>query len=193
MYKLKIKLQTGIIAAVLSSLLIWGMTSIASTEPPIKTKITEIEISQPPINLQYVNWIWERLKKEIGAPDDLLPPPIAIDWEVPIYARMGTQYPTKEFPDYRMQISIAPRTIDSEPDTMVLFGIGHELVHYLFIMRENNYEIKETYTVELMHHCNMEFQDYNRIVIDVIWNIYHMSKARMNDELVKSCSNHGGQ
>jgi len=158
-----------------------------------ETKITEIEISQPPINLQHVNWIWERLKKDIGAPDDLLPPPIVLDWEVPIYARMGTQYPTKEFPDYRMQISIAPRTIDSESDTMVLFGIGHELVHYLFIMRENDYEIREIYTVELRHHCNQEFQDYTRVVIDVIWNIYHMNKSIMNDEIVKSCSNHGGQ
>ena len=169
------------------------MPSLLIAEPLTETKIIEIEISQPPIDLQHVNWIWERLKKEIGAPNDLPPPPIVLDWEVPIYARMGTQYPSKEFPTYRMQISIAPRTIDTESDTMILFGIGHELVHYLFIMRENDYEIKEIYTVELMHHCNMEFQDYNRIVIDVIWNIYHMAKHRMNDEIVKSCSNHGGQ
>ena len=158
-----------------------------------ETKIIEIEISQPPIDLDDVNRIWVRLKREIAAPDDLPPPPIAIDWEVPSFAKMGIQYPIKEFPDNRMQISIAPRTIDSESDEMVLFGIGHELVHYLFIMRENGYKIQEIYKVELKHHCNIEFQDFTRIVIDEIWNMYHMSKVQMNNEIVRSCLNFGGQ
>lgn len=167
---------------------------ITSPELPVDNpKITEIEISQPPIDLVDVNRVWFRLKREMGAPVDLPPPPIAIDWEVPIIAKMGTQYPSKEFPEYRMQISIAPRTIDSESDEMILFGIGHELVHYLFIMRENDYKIQEIYKVELLHHCNMEFQDFTRIVIDEIWNIYHMNKNLMNNEIVKSCSNFGGQ
>ena len=159
----------------------------------VDSNITTIELLPPPIDLNDVNRIWKKLKKEIGAPDDLPAPIITLDWEVPIYARMGTQYPTEEFPNNRLQISIAPRTIDSEPDYMVLFGIGHEMVHYLFILRENGYKIQKLYVVELHHHCNPEFQDFTRVVIDEVWNIYHVNKNIMNDEIVKSCSNYSGQ
>ena len=64
--------------------------------------IKEIELTPPPVDMSDVNRIWHRLLKEIDAPNYLLPPPIVIDWEVPIYARMGFQYPTEEFPDNRI-------------------------------------------------------------------------------------------
>ena len=81
---------------------------------------------------------------------------------------------------------------------MVLFGIGHELIHYLFLERENRYkngvaQYEMVYINNRLHHCDFEFQEFNKIVIDEIWSMYHMNRNRMYDEIIKSCSNHPEQ
>lgn len=117
--------------------------------------ITGIESPAPPVDLDALNRIWARLKKETGAPADLPPPPLVLDWEVPASAKMGFQYPTEEFPDNRLRISIAPRTADMQPANMTLWGLGHELTHYLFILRENGFDPKrKTYREGPPQHCN---------------------------------------
>jgi len=161
-----------------------------------KQTIREIELTPPPINFDDINRIWTWLKKEVGAPEDLPPPLLVLDWEVPIRAKMGFQYPTKEYPENRLQISVAPRTIDMLSWYMVLFGIGHELTHYIILLRENDYDVgKKTYDDTLLHHCNPEFLQVTRNIAEEIWNIYHSDhdRARMYNEVIKACSRFPGQ
>ena len=143
------------------------------------TQLKGIELTQPPIDLEMVNRIWLILKKETGAADNVPYPPIVLDWEVPKTALMGTQYPTKEFPDNRLQISLAPRTLDQLDHQMLLFGIGHELTHYLFLLRENDWDPQKKYYVATrLHHCDPEFQRIMRVIVDIIWNTYHDDAMR---------------
>ena len=115
---------------------------------------------------------------------------------MPPFARMGFQYPTDKYPDYAMQISIAPRTIEQYSKEMVAWGIGHELVHYTFILRENHWaRSKLTFQDQLKHHCNPEFKMITRAIADEIWKIYHSDtqRAAMYDEVEKSCFNEPNQ
>ena len=155
-----------------------------------------IELTQPPIDLEMVHRIWLILKKETGASVDTPYPPIVLDWEVPKIAMMGTQYPTKEYPDNRLQISLAPRTLDLLDHQMLLFGIGHELTHYLFVLRENEWDpYKKYYVVKRLHNCDAEFQRIMRVIIDTIWNAYHDDAMhnRLANEPRRSCVEHPDQ
>ncbi len=155
-----------------------------------------IELTQPPIDLEMVHRVWLTLKKETGAKENIPYPPIVLDWEVPRIALMGTQYPTKEFPNNRLQISLAPRTLDTLDHQLLLFGIGHELTHYLFILRENEWDPhKQYYVVKRRHHCDAEFQRIMRVTIDLIWNTYHDDgmRSRLSNEPRRSCVEHPEQ
>ncbi len=182
----------NICKAVILSLLLVTSHAHAAESPQLKG----IELTQPPIDLEMVHRIWLILKKEIGARADTPYPPIVLDWEVPKIALMGTQYPTKEFPDNRLQISLAPRTLDQLDHQMLLFGIGHELTHYLFILRENEWDpSKKHYVVKRLHHCDAEFQRIMRLIIDTIWNTYHddAMRNRLASEPRRSCVEHPEQ
>ena len=155
-----------------------------------------IELTQPPIDLEMVHRIWVILKKETSASLNTPYPPIVLDWEVPRIAMMGMQYPTKEFPDNQLQISLAPRTLDMLDHQMLLFGIGHELTHYLFVLRENEWDLyKKYYVVKRLHHCDAEFQRIMRVITDVIWNAYHddAMRNRLANEPRRSCVEHPEQ
>jgi hypothetical protein len=158
--------------------------------------ISKIELTQPSIDYDVINRVWHYLKKRTNAPIDLPPPPIVLDWQVPKYARMGFQYPTKEFPNNLLQISIAPRTIDLESRDMVTWGLLHELTHYIFVLRENNWDTtRKVYTVTLKHHCNKEFMMITRELADRIWDVYHADtdKSKMYQEVIRSCGSHPDQ
>ena len=158
--------------------------------------ITSVEQTPPPIDFQSINRIWKWLTSEIGAPADFPPPPLALDWEVPLFAKMGFQYPTEEYPNTRLQISIAPRTIDMESPKMLLFGIGHELAHYLFLLRDNDYNLaKHVFAPGKPHHCDLAFMEITRGVADLIWSMHHDSPVRdaMYAEIDKSCQKYPGQ
>lgn len=157
----------------------------------------EIQNSNPPsLDADIMNRIWSRLKKETGAPDHILPPPIVLDWDVPATARMGFQYPDAQFPDIQLAIKIAPRTIDKmESEPMVQWSFGHELTHYLFLMRENGWKEQSIYKNQLRHHCNPEFLKVTGIVADVIWDVYHddTERNRMRAAADQACQNHPEQ
>lgn len=161
-----------------------------------QTAITGIELTAPPIDFGDVNRIWERLKKDVGAPMDFPPPPIVLDWEVPIIARMGFQYPSKDFPDSRLQISVAPRTLDMMEREIIVWALGHELAHYLFLLRENNYDLtKKVFTANRKHHCDPEYKKVTQGVADEMWNIYHSDVLRnkMYNEVMMACASHPEQ
>lgn len=160
--------------------------------PAFAAPLKPIENTPPPIDLEIMNRVWQYVKAQTGAPDDVVNPRILLDWEVPIIARMGTQYPTPEFPDNALQISVAPRTIDMLPPEMIQFGLGHEEVHYLFILKENDWDAgRRTFIVKRRHHCDPEFKAITRGIADLLWSVWHSDKlrAQMYDEVVKSCSN----
>ena len=149
-----------------------------------------IELTQPPIDFEMIHRIWVMLKKETGAPSTLPYPPIVLDWEVPKIALMGMQYPTKEEPGNRLQISLAPRTLDQMKDQEIMFGIGHELTHYLFLMRTNRWDYqKKAFEPGTPHHCDPEFQRIMRLIIAKIWDTYHddVMRNRLINEPRRSC------
>ena len=158
--------------------------------------ITQIEYSPPEIDFDVINRLWTFVKLQTQAPPDLPPPKLVLDWHVPAFARMGFQYPTKQYPDYEMQISIAPRTIEHYTKEMVTWGVGHELTHYAFILRENHWRYKQqTFSDQRKHHCDLEFKALTRAIADQIWLIYHSDtqRAAMYDEVEKSCFNEPNQ
>ena len=173
-------------------LLIWGL----NTPLWAGDAITGIEVTPPEIDFDVITRLWGFVKKTTHAPAALPPPPLVLDWHVPPFARMGFQYPTPQFPDNIMQISIAPRTIDSYSKEMVTWGVGHELVHYVFIMRENHWQNRRaTFADSFKHHCDLEFKAITRAIADEIWKIYHSDtqRAAMYDEVEKSCFNEPNQ
>ena len=153
------------------------------------------EMSQPSIDTYALGRVWDRLVREMNAPDHIKPPALVLDWHVPLMARMGFQYPNIEFPDSRMFVGVAPRTIDMTNPQMLVWGIGHEFTHFMFIMKENNFEYKDVYEDKTLHHCNPEFMRITRVLADEIWSIYHedTNRARMYDEVIKSCANQPNQ
>jgi hypothetical protein len=156
----------------------------------------QIEYTPPEIDYDVIARMWEFVKQSTQAPADLPPPRLVLDWHVPPFARMGFQYPTEKFPEYAMQISVAPRTIEQYSKEMVSWGIGHELVHYAFILRENHWRRSQTtFQDQLKHHCNPEFKQITRAIADEIWHIYHSDtqRAAMYDEVEKSCFNEPNQ
>ena len=156
----------------------------------------QIEYTPPEIDYDVINRMWDFVKHNTHAPRDLPPPRLVLDWHVPPFARMGFQYPTDKFPEYQMQISIAPRTIEQYSKEMVSWGVGHELVHYVFILRENHWRYGQaTFQDHLKHHCNPEFKQITRAIADEIWKIYHSDtqRAAMYDEVEKSCFNEPNQ
>lgn len=82
----------------------------------------QIEYTPPEIDYDVIGRLWDFVKTSTHAPADLPPPKLVLDWHVPPFARMGFQYPTEKFPEYAMQISIAPRTIEQYSKEMVTWG-----------------------------------------------------------------------
>jgi len=156
------------------------------------SQILVIENPPPPIDLTLVNRLWEYAKKEMGAPNNIAPPKITLDWNVPKYARMGTQFPTIEIPDMPIQISIAPRTIDSEDRLIVIWGLGHEITHYLFALQENGWDLTlKVFSIKRRHHCDPEFKRITRGMAQELWNVYHSDdiRGKMFEEVIRSCAN----
>lgn len=150
----------------------------------------------PPIDIGMVTRIWNYVKKETSAPDNLPTPSIVMDWEVPPIAKMGFQFPTEEYPKNVSQISIAPRTVDMWPQDMISWGIGHEITHYVFLMRENDWNTeKKIFVNKLKHHCNKEFIKITKGIADLIYSTYHsdIDRRKMYDEVMMSCRIHPEQ
>lgn len=159
-------------------------------ETPQPDDITSIENPSPPFDFDVINRLWHYIKKSTNAPATLPPPPITLDWNVPIIVAMGTQYPTEEQPNTRLQISIAPRIVDTWKKEMVLYGIGHELIHYVFLLRDNDWDTtKPWFIVKRKHHCDREFKMISKGIADQLWTIWHdiVLKLKMYQEINTSC------
>jgi hypothetical protein len=172
-------------AVSLVALIALATSGLAKAEP------LEIEIIPPPtIDRGDVDRVWEYLKTEVGAPDDFPLPPFVLDWKMPSRAKMGFVAPTKEYPDERLRIGITPGVMVLDAYGMVLWGIGHELGHYVLLMRDNNYDLGLPYFfVGPPDHCDPEFKTLTRGVANVIWGIYHdeTERSKMYAEVERAC------
>ena len=137
-----------------------------------------------------INKEWAFIKQQVEAPDDLPMPDIIIDPTLPVGARMMFQFPTKQDSRVPMQVMINPKTLVEYNREMIDWGIGHELTHYAFVMRENNWEYSRTwFVITQKHHCNREFMRITKEIADVIYNVYHGERERyaMWDQVQRSC------
>ncbi len=134
--------------------------------------------------------LWSFIKQETHAPEGLPMPPIMFDEQVPKQARMVFQFPSVDAPDNVMQISIGTYSTRLWNQEMLLWALGHELTHYAFLMQENQWEQKNIYDNNIRHHCNFEFMRITRDLVEIIWEQYQNTAARMRmyNEVHKSCS-----
>lgn len=159
-----------------------------------------IELTQPPIDWEVADRVWEYVKKEMGAPADLTPPRIVLDWDVPPYARMGTQWPRKgDTHVLPLQISLAPRVLDTEGRSnpeLILWALGHEFLHYALILKENGWDANRPYySITRKHHCDPEFLAAEDGIADLLWNIWHRGdiRGRAHFEAQNACAKHPEQ
>ena len=153
-------------------------SSIANVQPRLS------DLDWPVIELE-----WKFIKQRVGAPIDLPMPPIIVE-TLPPGARMMFQFPIHDDSDYDMQIIISPETLKHYGYEMIDWGLGHELTHYAFIMRDNNWDYtKKTFVQTFPHHCNPEFMRITRNIADLIYNIHHGQRERymMLNEVQRSC------
>lgn len=133
---------------------------------------------------------WAFIKQQVGAPVDLPMPNIILDLTLPSGARMMFQFPTQQDSQVPMQIMINPKTLVEYNREMIDWGLGHELTHYAFVMRENSWEYTKPYfIITQKHHCNREFMLITKELADVIYNVYHGERERyaMWDQVQRSC------
>lgn len=133
---------------------------------------------------------WSFIKNQLNAPDDLPMPPISIESNMPPAARMMFQFPVED-DGTEMRIMINSTTLINYNTEMIDWGIGHELTHYAFILRENSWELnKPSYNYTVKHHCNKEFMSITKNIADIVFDVYHgeRERYRMWDEVQRSCA-----
>ena len=78
---------------------------------------------------------------------------------------------------------------------MVNWALGHELVHYAMLMRENQWVARPVYKNTIKHHCNPEFLKLTGDIADFISDAQSPSRERlrMYSEVFRSCTRHPDQ
>lgn len=176
-------------------MLLLALLLTATTAGAAPLTITYVAPDPSLIDTELSGRVWEMLKRETGAPAYIYPPRIVIEWDVPANARMVTTYPTAEQPDGELLIAISPATLIENNRLRVAWALGHEMVHYLWILRENDWQYRAVYRVRVRHHCNSQFQQQTDRVADFIWSIYHNSddQSWAQDEAKRACTSHPEQ
>lgn len=157
-------------------------------------RIDSIELAPPPIDMKIVNEIWE-LAQEITGHKEFAPPPIVLDWEVPMPFLGGYQFPTPESQNTREQVSIPPRLIDMNEKVSpgyVYYAIGHELLHYIF--KHSGYPIDEKDPQHGSHHCLPEYQKANEKILDYVMTKFYSPNLKIMamGRLLAQCIREGG-
>ena len=159
-------------------------SSIANVQPGLS------DLDWPVIELE-----WKFIKQRVGAPINLPMPLITVE-TLPPGARMMFEFPTSSDSDSDMKISIAPETLKNYGYEMTTWGVGHELTHYAFIMRDNDWNhTKKTFVHKFPHHCNPEFMSITRDLAEVIYQVHHGQRERymMLNEVQRSCLSNPSQ
>ena len=144
---------------------------------------------------QALNMIWDFIKSQTGAPPNAPLPRLVIQPGLPTSARMVFEFPSEDQPGNALQINVSPRTLQAWSRSMVNWALGHELVHYAFLMRENQWQAQTIYKNTIKHHCNPEFLKLTADIADLISDTQLPSKERlrMYSEVFRSCTRHPDQ
>lgn len=123
---------------------------------------------------------WSWLTTEVNAPPHLPWPRIVVE-PLPTTVRMAFVFPSEEAPWRKMRVVLSPRSVDraAGPDRLIVVGeLAHELVHYVLVLAENEWDVDaEIFRNDVHHHCDLEFMRLTRQIADFIWNIYHSNDA----------------
>ena len=145
--------------------------------------------SSGPLDNASLNKIWAWLKTQTSSPKDAPMPNLVIQSDLPPAARLMFEFPSESEPNNPMQISISHRTSHTWSRPMLNWAIGHELVHYVLLMRENNWKSQAIYKNEIKHHCNSEFMDLTAGIADLISDAQPQAHERLSmyAEIFRSC------
>lgn len=132
------------------------------------------------LDIESANRVWCWMKKQVGAPLDLAPPPVLVG-PLPLTKFSVFVFPTEAAPDEPFAIEIAANTMRYEDSLFVLWALAHELAHSLFTLQPFGFEPQETYPAMLpnVQHCDPAFQRVTTGAADVLWDIYHSSDQRL--------------
>ena len=139
--------------------------------------------------------IWRFIKSKTGAPVEMVMPNLVIQPGLPTTARMVFEFPSEDQPQNTLQINVSPRTLQLWSRPMVNWALGHELVHYAMLMRENQWVVQAVYKNTIKHHCNPEFLKLTGDIADLISDAQSPSRERlrMYSEVFRSCTRHPDQ
>ena len=139
--------------------------------------------------------IWQFIKSKTQAPSDASMPRLVIQPGLPTTARMVFEFPSEDQPQNQLQINVSPRTLQLWSRPMVNWALGHELVHYAMLMRENQWVPQTVYKNTIKHHCNPEFLKLTGDIADLISDAQSPSRERlrMYSEVFRSCTRHPDQ
>lgn len=162
---------------------------------PIQSLHTGNVVSDKGFDLETLNQVWEFIKSQTDAPPDAKLPPLVIQPNLPTNARMVFEFPSEDQPLNHLQINVSPRTLQAWSKSMVNWALGHELVHYAFLMRENQWTPKTVYHNTIKHHCNPEFLRLTGEIADLISDTQApgRERLRMYSEVFRSCTRHPDQ
>ena len=136
--------------------------------------------------------VWARLVKEMNIPVGIEPPPMIFDSSYPSDVNMAFVYSI--MPEYIVpsHIAVSPRAINKKNLSAdhFIWGIGHELTHFAFVMRDNGWKYAPYYVEKTKHHhCNREFQRITKALADEIWDAHHddTMRAFLYGEVILVC------
>lgn len=162
---------------------------------PAHTLQTHSALSEQGFDTQTLQLIWQYIKSQTDAPADAKLPRLVIQPNLPTNARMVFEFPSEDQPFNHLQINVSPRTMQAWSKSMVNWALGHELVHYAFLMRENQWTVKTIYKNTIRHHCNPEFLRLTGEIADLISDTQSpgRERLRMYSEVFRSCTRHPDQ
>ena len=156
---------------------------------------TSIGLLQNGFDVEALNTIWRYIKSQTDAPADAQLPRLVVQPRLPTNARMVFEFPSEDQPTNGLQINVSPRTLQTWSRSMVNWALGHELVHYAFLMRENQWTPQTIYKNSIKHHCNPEFLRLTGEIADLISDTQPpgRERLRMYSEVFRSCTRHPDQ
>lgn len=152
-------------------------------------------VSNTTLDAQTVARMWNFIKSKTDAPEELAIPPIVVDESLPKNVRLMFEYPSQQTPDAAMRIRLNPRNMVAWNNGMWHWAVGHEMTHYVFLLRENGWQQKAWYENRLKHHCDYEFMTITQNIAELLWEIYESSEDRLHMyiEANKSCRHQPNQ
>jgi hypothetical protein len=147
--------------------------SVATLTTHAESQIQDFHSHNPNTDLAVINKVWQYVKREAGADPNLPAPKIWVSGSTSKKYEMATSYPTAKIPNGALGIFIQPDVDRKMSRQLYTWELGHEMMHYILILKENGWNTKKAvYQDKAKHHCDPEFQRITLGVADVIAEAY---------------------